>query len=337
MIFFICAFVFLLLILSFVFWLSSLLLYPPRQLLTRNPSNYGLDYEEVSFESTDHLALKGWLIPCSASAPVVILLHPQFGNRHGVDAHRKPWPGSFQTEVDLLKVAQAFHQAGWAVLMFDFRSHGESQRGLCGGGMTEDQDVTGAVDYTFNRLVASLPEGETPRVGVVGFGLGASAILAAVGRMKGKGEKLMVFTGDSEGGAGWTEIQPPNIKRLSFAILVQPVSLGSLLRGWLEDIMPALSILIPFVDRLCQARGGYPLDGNLLLKAVREVYLPVLIIQIRLDHWSASSELQDLYEVLPGPKRIEWIEAPSGRLEVFRYLVDHPQALLDFAAQFMLK
>jgi alpha-beta hydrolase superfamily lysophospholipase len=40
-------------------------------------------------------------------------------------------------EVDLLKTAHGFHQAGYAVLLFDFRSHGESQAGLCAGGLSE--------------------------------------------------------------------------------------------------------------------------------------------------------------------------------------------------------
>jgi len=323
----------LLAVLGFSFWLSSLLLYPPRQPLTRTPKDYNLAYEEVSFSSTDRLALKGWWIPAGEHAPAVILLHPLLGNRHGFSAHRTPWPAMFRIEFDLLKIALAFHQAGWAVLTFDFRSHGESQPGLCAGGLTEDQDVTGAVDYTFMRLSADLPRGETPQVGLVGFGLGAAAALAAIGRTKGKAEKLMIFTGDSEGGVGWTEIQPPNIKQLRFLIAVQPASLDLLLRGCLGEIAPLLGpLLVPLVDWLCQLRGGYPLDGALLLKAAREVHLPVLFVQPPQDPWGIHDGVKALCDALPGPKRIEWIEGPLGSLESYRWLTDAPQALLAFAA-----
>jgi uncharacterized protein len=321
-------------VISCIFLLSSLLLYPPRQPLTRNPSDYNLPYEEVTFFSTDHMTLKGWWIPYGSSAPAIILLHPMFGNRHGLEIRRKPWPALFRTEVDLLKVAQAFHRAGWAVLLFDFRSHGESPRGLCGGGLTEDQDVIGAVDYTFNRMASSLQSEATPQVGVVGFGLGALAVMTAIGRIKGKAEKMLVFTGDMEGGAGWTEIQPPNIKRIRFVISIQPGSPGSLLLGCLKDLTPLLSVFVPLVDRLCRARGGYPLTGDQIIKAAREIYLPVLFVQSRIDPWAASSELQSVYEALPGPKHLEWVEGHSDPLDACRFLANNPHKLLEFAAQF---
>jgi hypothetical protein len=96
----------------------------------------------------------------------------------------------------------------------------------CGGGLTEDQDVTAAVEYAFAR-----DTGGAPRVGVVGFGLDAATALAAVGRFKGGTETMWVFSGDSEGGSDWMKIPPATIKRLSFVVAVQPVSVGTLLRG----------------------------------------------------------------------------------------------------------
>jgi len=306
-------------IFSFSFWLSNLLLYPPRQPLARNPKDYNLAFEDVSFSSTDHLELKGWWIPADGQAPAVILLHPLFGNRHGLIPRSGLWPAIFREELDLLKVAQAFHQAGWSVLMFDFRSHGESPRGLCAGGLTEDQDVTGAVDFTFKRQSAGLPKGETPQVGLVGFGSGAAASIAAIGRTKGKAEKMMVFTGDSEGGAGWTEVLPPNNKLLCFLIAVRPAPLDLLLRGFLKEIASLLGpLLVPIVDWLCQLRGGYPLGGARLLKAAGEVHLPVLFIQSPKEPKAMHDSVQVLYEALPDAKCIE-----SEAI---------PQVLLDFAS-----
>ena len=77
--------------------------------------------------------------------------------------------------------------------MFDFRGHGGSQGGQCAGGLTEDQDVRGAVDKAFKRIAAEVPAWETPQVGVVGLGLGASAAIAAVGREKGGVEVLFLI------------------------------------------------------------------------------------------------------------------------------------------------
>jgi pimeloyl-ACP methyl ester carboxylesterase len=332
-------------LLALSYRISSLLLYPPRQPLTRTPGDNGLVYEQVTFPSSDGLSLQGWWIPAAgashlpAPAQAVLLLHPLFGNRHGFQPQPQAWARLLRAEVDLLKPACAFHQAGYHVLLFDFRGHGESQGGRCAGGLSEDQDVSGAVDYTFHRLAAQIPA-QPPQVGLVGFGLGAAAAIAALGRKKGGAEVIRVFTGDSEGGVGFTEIQPANVKKLRFLVAVQPASLGGLLRGYLRQLFgPPGPALAPLVDRMCQWRGGYPLGGDFLLKYVRGVHIPLLYVQSCQDvqsgqaNESGSGELQRLCEATPGPKQRWQIEESLGRLEMYAYVSDHLERVLDFAAQ----
>ena len=335
----------LLALLALGYWISSLLLYARRQPVTRTPGDYGLAHEDIAFHSKDGLSLKGWWIPAGRAyqleeqAPAVILLHPMFGNRHGLRPQPQAWSRLLRTDVDLLKTARGFHQSGYAVLLFDFRSHGESQSGLCAGGPNEDQDVVGAVDYVFSRLAVQ-GSAVAPKVGLVGFGLGAAAAIFAIGREKGGAETIRVFTGDSEGGVGWTEIQPANVKKLRFLVAVQPASLGGLLRGYLRQLFAPLGlVLVPLVDRLCQWRGGYPLEGAFLFKVAREVRVPVLYVQARPDvrgGWANeldTGEVQRLYDATPGPKQLLWIEAPLGRLEAYAYVADHLERVLAFAAQ----
>lgn len=326
-----------LLLLSFIgvsYWISSLLLYGRRQPLVRTPAVYGLAYEEVTFRNKDDLTLQGWWLPAASTQqnrvePVVILLHPFLGNRHGLSVQQKGWPRLFATEVDLLKLAQACHQAGFAVLMFDFRSHGASQRGLCAGGLTEDQDVMGAVDYVFQRMAAE--NATAPAVGVIGFGLGAAAALAAVGREKGGAEVIHVFSGDSEGGSGFITIPPANVKRLRFLVAVQPASLGILLRGYLRTVARPLAwVLPPLVDKFCQWRGGYPLRSSFLLKSIQEAHVPVLYLQARADPWGDCCEVQRFYEATPGVKQINWIEESFGRLETYAYVIERPAIIFAF-------
>ena len=67
-------------------WIARGLLRPRRRPLTRTPRDYGLEYDEVAFRSTDGLTLRGWWMPAEAGAgpaPAVVLLHPLFGNRQG--------------------------------------------------------------------------------------------------------------------------------------------------------------------------------------------------------------------------------------------------------------
>jgi len=56
--------------------------------IVTTPADYGLEYEDVEFQSTDGLALKGGVIPAepggsNESDKVVILTHPFPLNRHG--------------------------------------------------------------------------------------------------------------------------------------------------------------------------------------------------------------------------------------------------------------
>lgn len=333
----VCVFLLFLALVATGYWISNLIMYPPRQRLYSSPEDYGLAFEDVDFKSQDGLELKGWWIPAVASghtsSPAIILLHPMFGNRQGFTARH----GSLRrlrTDVDLIKVARGFHQAGYAVLMFDFRGHGAGQAGRCAGGLTEDQDVRGAVDYVFERIAAEVPAKETPQVGLVGFGLGASAAIAAVGREKGGAEVFRVFSGDSEGGAGLIEIQPANVKKLRFLVAIQPASLSALLRGYISDTFAPLSIvLVPLVNRFCVWRGGYPLGDALLLKYARQVNVPVLYVQASQDPWSGAQQVQKLFQATAGPKKIWWIEGALRRQETYNYVDDHLEDVLAFAAE----
>ncbi|MEZ4735285.1 MAG: alpha/beta hydrolase [Caldilineaceae bacterium] len=331
---FILLLLFFLLLIGLSYWISTLLLYSRRQPITRTPTAYGLAYEDVNFRSKDGLLLKGWWLPAvtaNASAPVIVLLHPHFGNRHGLSVQHQGRPRLFDTDVDLLKMAQACHRAGFTVFMFDFRSHGESQRGLCAGGLTEDQDVMGAVDYVFQRMAETTVN---PAVGIIGFGLGAAAALAAVGREKGGAEVIRVFSGDSEGGSGFITIPPPTVKRLRFLVAVQPASLGVLLHGYLHTVARPLAwVLPPLVDKFCQWRGGYPLAATFLLKCVQEAHVPVLYLHARSDPWDDGREVQRFYDATPGVKQINWIEESFGRLETYAYVTEQPALVLALAAQ----
>lgn len=110
--------------------ISTLALYACRQPISHTPADYGLPCEVVTFPSKDGLLLKGWWISANRVSahdePVVVLLHPHFGNRHGLCVKQPIWPFRVTADLDLLLIARSFHQIGYSVLLFDFRSHGES-------------------------------------------------------------------------------------------------------------------------------------------------------------------------------------------------------------------
>lgn len=129
-------------------------------------SKFGVVPEEISFTTFEfsdtkegkELNIKGWFIPGrSPEAPTFVVLHGQGDNRIGS-----------------LKYAGMLSRAGYNVLAYDHRHHGESEGDFSTFGYYEGYDVSAAIDYLESR-----GDCNTERLGIIGesFG-GATAIMA---------------------------------------------------------------------------------------------------------------------------------------------------------------
>jgi uncharacterized protein len=140
----------------------------------RTPRDAGLQYEDISFPATDGVTLKGWFIPKEGNGgpgPVVAFVHGWLWNRLGNVEGRVP----FQDRgVDFLPATKALHDAGYHVLLFDVRHHGESGRGRAPltYGPRETRDFIGAVNYLRGRADV---DGE--RIGAIGTSMGGNIVI----------------------------------------------------------------------------------------------------------------------------------------------------------------
>jgi len=117
------------------------------------PEDWGLQYEDVSFQTNDGITLKGWYIP-SRNGAAVIVSHSIGGNRVG---H--------------LEKGVYLAENGFGVLLLDLRAHGESQ----GNMVTFDgADIIAALDYLQTR-----DEIDPQKIGVLGISLGGLASIQA--------------------------------------------------------------------------------------------------------------------------------------------------------------
>lgn len=112
----------------------------------------------VQFQSASGALVRGWLAPGIAGHGAILLLHGVRGDRR-----------------DMLSRAQFLHKAGYAVLLIDLQSHGESTGKRITFGYLESRDVSGALE-----LLASEFPGD--RIGVIGQSLGAAAFVLAKDR-----------------------------------------------------------------------------------------------------------------------------------------------------------
>jgi pimeloyl-ACP methyl ester carboxylesterase len=121
------------------------------------PADFDHDYEEVTFETADGLALHGWYIPGENEAAVMLL--------HGINGNR----------ISMLGLAKGLAEAGYGVLLFDSRAHGDSEGDFVPFGGPETEDVKAAVSFLQAR-----PDVDPERIGALGWSLGAQiAIMGA--------------------------------------------------------------------------------------------------------------------------------------------------------------
>ncbi|MBI3551500.1 MAG: alpha/beta fold hydrolase [Elusimicrobia bacterium] len=144
-------------LLGVCYWGAGIILHPP--LMSRNetfPEQFGIRYEKVSFKTRDGLMLKGWWMPSpkgSSERRTLIMCHG-WGDNKG----------------DLLKITNFLStEAGFNLLYFDNRSHGESEGEITTIGALETVDFDAAVKY----LQDNRPE-FLERLGAFGLSMGAA-------------------------------------------------------------------------------------------------------------------------------------------------------------------
>jgi alpha/beta superfamily hydrolase len=149
------------------------------------PSNVSL----VRFSSSDGLRLEGRLVRAAPDRAVVLCHpHPLYG-------------GSMLTPV-IMTVEQAFQEAGYTTLAFNFRGVGGSE-GAYGGGQPEVADATGALTYLEEVL-----GGRARRFAVAGYSFGSF-----VGAMTAAADRRVSF---------YLGVAPP-LNRYDFGFLRQAV------------------------------------------------------------------------------------------------------------------
>jgi len=143
-----------LLLIAAVAWLGSNYLLarrPPDE--ADSPANYGLSAEAVEFRSGDGVTLRGWYIRAENSVKTIIVCSGANGSLDA-DIHVAPW----------LQVA------GFNVLLFDWRAHGQSEGNVVTLGFNERYDLIAAVQFAKSK--------GAERVGVLGFSMGGTVAIA---------------------------------------------------------------------------------------------------------------------------------------------------------------
>lgn len=114
-------------------FIESQIFFPDPYLLNV-PSDFGLAFEDVTFETSDGVRLHGWLVPAEPTNAVLLFCHGNAGNiSHRLDNVRR------------------LHDLGLSVFIFDYRGYGRSEGRISEKGFYLDSEA--AFDTVRDRIV----------------------------------------------------------------------------------------------------------------------------------------------------------------------------------------
>lgn len=204
--------------------------------------------------------------------------------------------GIHGSRLSLLGRARFLHQAGYTVLLLDFRAHGESQGGMVTFGYHERFDAIAAVALTRQRLPGV-------RVGVIGVSMGGAAAVLAGPALQ--ADALVI--------------------EAVYATLRQALQNRLLMHGgaWAALFAPVLAL--PLRPRL-----GFTADDVRPVEALRQVHTPLLLIAGAEDQHATLNEAQALAEAANAPKTL-WVIPGAAHVDFHAYTGQtYERRVLDF-------
>ena len=276
--------------------------------ILENPSDYNMEFEDVSFPSMDGTALAAWYIPAKNSDKLIICNHPMTFNRSGFPGHLEPWNQFSDVRVNFLPLYKALHDAGYNVLTYDLRNHGESasaDNNVCGVGLLEYQDVVGAMQYVQNN-----DQLKDMKVGLFNPCAGGDAAMVAMTKHPEYFEDVKAFVCP----------QPASMHIMS-QITLNNMGLGEYL-----DVLDEEQINL----------GGFKSSDMSPHNYAMNVQVPTFIIQVRDDVWTIPDDVQKTFDLIPGDdKKLFWIEGTSKRFVGYNYFGENPEMMLEWFDKYM--
>jgi dienelactone hydrolase len=291
--------------------LSRSVIHLDRQPVPKTPADYGMTYQPVDLTAEDNVKIKAWLIP-SNSNKLVVMTHVGGLTKYGSTVSFKSFSKLFNKEIEFLKITRHLHDAGYGVLMFDFRNHGESEASPNGGkaavGLEEYKDVVAAMNY-----IQSNDATKNLNVGFVSFCMGANSTIIAMSK------------------------QPQAFKNVKCMVAVQPISMAVFIRTYAKKRFTAVggALLFPVLQFFVNLQSKHRLQDMSPRDYVKDIKVPTLYVQVRNDPWTELSDIQGFYDATLTEKEFFWLEGFTHRFEGYQYFGDNPQRMLDWLKKWL--
>jgi len=288
--------------------ISNMMIKPGKAPVFENPEQYGLDYEDVTFDTKDGVTLSGWIVK-GGTDKVIIQSH--FGvqcSRSGFTIEGKGMMEKmlWNKDIHFLNQAKYLVDAGYTVLMYDLRNHGESgsaEEEWITWGLEERKDVIAAVEFMSNHEVY-----KDANIGLLSICMGAASTTFAYGME----EDLQANT---------------NIKSM---IAVQPLTYDFFLQN-----LGLPKIVTNAGSKYSKKKRNVDLTGDSFLPYTKDIKVPTMVIQNKNDNMTDLGMVDQYYQSLTCEKKYLSLDLEKKRAAAYDWLGKNPDEILDWFGKYV--
>ena len=247
-----------------------------------------IPFEDVTIPSFDGTRLYGWWMSVGRRAPTVVILH-------GVKKNR----------TDVLRAALVLRRAGFNVLIFDGRAHGNSEGRYVTYGFYERRDVESAIEWLVKEKKIN-----RKRVGLAGESMGAAIA-------------LQVAAHNPWIRAVWADSPFASLRRITEEFAKRATGLpGAVLN-------PVLWTAI----QVANYRGKFDVHSVDPLSLAAGIKCPVYLVHGTADQLIATSHSESIYGALGGVKEIWFVEGARHARSIRHVKREYSERLARFFSQ----
>ena len=285
---------------------------PLRSFIFKTPDEYGMQYQDLVIQSLDGTALEAWYIPAKEkSDKLVIFNHALPMCRSGYPGHfGLPWAGFDAVEIDFVIQYKHLTDAGYNVLTYDIRNHGNSgaaNGGLSGIGNWEWRDCVGVKQFVDNH-----PELSKMKVALYSQCMGGNSQYRAIME------------------------RPELFENVKCMVSPMVVSMAAIFDAFSE--LQGVQQYQELIDLELMKMGGFTaaeMTPHLWAHAVK---MPTMIVQVLDDAWTRNPEdAQKTFDLLGATeKELFWIEGTTRRFkDGYNWFGKEPATVLAFLDKYM--
>jgi len=279
--------------------ISDMMIKPGKAPVFETPEKYDLQYEDVTFKTSDNVTLSGWLIK-GGNEKIIIQSH--FGvqcSRCGFTQEGKGMMKNalWTSDIHFLDHAKYLVENGFSMLMFDMRNHGNSQKtDWVSWGLTERKDIVASIKY-----VSEHKDYKDASIGLLSICMGQGATTFAFG----------------------IEEEMKKFKNLKVNISVQPLTYDHFVKA-----MGLPQFLINSGNKYSKQKRNIDLTGDSFMPYVKDISIPTMVIQNRNDPMTNLKMVEQYYKDLSVEKEMLWLDLEKKRGAAYAWLGKNKEPIL---------